>query len=161
MVHSLPLFHFDKTRFIAIGIFLSIFFSLGFLFVTTAATPAEAASDSSATEAVDTGACYTARADKSAPPNGTMTELGCIPKDPTGFAIEFYAIGLGLIGGLSLLFLIFGGYILLTSSGDPIRLRNGKSFIFYALFGLLLAIFGYVFVEVIVIDILKLPDFER
>jgi hypothetical protein len=92
---------------------------------------------------------------------GTKTEIGCIPKDPAGFAAEYYSIGLGLIGGLALLFLIFGGYIMQTSQGNPIRLQNGKTYIFYAIFGLLLAIFGYVFIEVIAIDILRVPGFTR
>lgn len=108
------------------------------------------------TEAVDTQSCTTARGIK-----GAKTEIGCIPKDPAGFAAEYYTYGLSLIGGLSLLFLIFGGYILLTSSGDPLRIRNGKTYIFYALFGLLLAIFGFVFIEVIAVDILHLPGFGR
>lgn len=121
----------------------------------------ETADDSVPDGAVNSGACYTARADRSKPPNGTETEVGCIPKDPAGFAIEYYGIGLGLIGGLSLMFLIFGGYILLTSQGMPERIQNGKTFIFYAIFGLILAIFGYVFIEVIAVDILRLPGFSR
>lgn len=93
---------------------------------------------------------------------GTRTELGgCIPKDPVGFAYEYYSYGLGLIGGTGVLFFIIGGYMLLTSAGDPARIRNGKTFIFYAIFGILLAVFGYVFIEVIAIDILKIPGFQR
>jgi hypothetical protein len=96
------------------------------------------------------------------PNGGSQTELGvCVPKDPAGFAQTYYRIGLGAIGGLSLLFIIFGGYQMLTSSGDPEKLNNGKTFIFYALFGLLLTIFGYVFIEVIAVDILHIPGFEH
>jgi hypothetical protein len=93
--------------------------------------------------------------------DGTKTEIGCIPKDPGGFAAEYYTYGLGLIGGVALLFIIIGGYIMLTSQGNPLRLQNGKTYIFYAIFGLLLAIFGYVFIEVIAIDILHVPGFTR
>jgi hypothetical protein len=93
--------------------------------------------------------------------NGVQTEIGCVPKDPWGFASAYYAYGLGLIGGLSVLFIIFGGYLMLTSEGNPNRLNNGKTFIFYALFGLVLAIFGFVFVEVIAVDILKIPGFSN
>jgi hypothetical protein len=100
--------------------------------------------------------CITPRRQK-----GIRTEIGCLPQDPAGFATEYYTYGLSLIGGLSLLFIIVGGYIVMTSQGNPMRLNNGKSYIFYAIFGLLLAIFGFVFMEVIIIDILRLPGFAR
>lgn len=86
------------------------------------------------------------------------TDLGCIPTDPIGFVAKFYSIGLSLIGGVALLFIIFGGYLVLTSSGNPQQLQKGKSYIFYAIIGLLLAIFGYVFVQIIV-DVLHIPGF--
>lgn len=89
-------------------------------------------------------------------------DLGaCVPQDPVQFASAFYGIGLGLIGGVAVLFIIVGAYIIMTSQGNPQRLNNGKSYIFYAIIGLLLAIFGYVFIEVVLIDILKLPGFRR
>lgn len=88
------------------------------------------------------------------------TELGCIPTDPLGFVARFYNIGLGLIGGLAVLFIIYGGYLLMTSQGDPRRVDSGKSYIMYSLIGLLLAIFGYVFMQIIVVDVLNLPGFS-
>lgn len=89
-----------------------------------------------------------------------MTELGCFPNDPVGFAQKFYSVGLGFVAGVALLALIYGGYAVLTSKGDPARVNNGKSYIFSAIVGLLLAIFGYVFIEVVVVDILKIPGFS-
>ncbi|PIY94418.1 MAG: hypothetical protein COY68_02560 [Candidatus Levybacteria bacterium CG_4_10_14_0_8_um_filter_35_23] len=90
----------------------------------------------------------------------TSTELGCIPNDPVGFVAKFYAIGLGLIGGVSLLYIIYGGYLILVSQGNPEKINNGKSYILYAIIGLLLAIFGYVFIQVIAVDILHIPGFK-
>ena len=88
------------------------------------------------------------------------TDLGCFPNTPLGFAVKFYGYGLGFIGGIALLSLIWGGYIILTSRGDPQRVNNGKSYIFYAIIGLLLAIFGFVFIQTIVVDILRVPNFK-
>lgn len=88
------------------------------------------------------------------------TDLGCIPNDPVMFVSKFYSIGLSIIGGVAVLFIIYGGYILLSSQGNPTQINKGKSYILYAIIGLLLAIFGYVFVEVIAVDILKVPGFE-
>lgn len=91
---------------------------------------------------------------------GVQTDLGCIPSDPLGFVAKFYAMGLGLVGGIAVLFIMYGGYLIISSKGDPEVLRNGKSYIFYALAGLILAIFGYVFVQVVAVDILKIPGFS-
>ena len=93
--------------------------------------------------------------------SGTLTDFGCIPNDPAGFTATIYRIGLGMIGGVAILFIIYGGYILLTSQGDPTRLNKGKSYIMYAIIGLLLAVFGYVFIEVIAVDILHIPGFSH
>jgi hypothetical protein len=85
------------------------------------------------------------------------SELGCIPADVGKFVQQYYVYGLSMIGGLALLFIIYGGYTVLTSRGNPQQLNSGKGLIGYALAGLLLAIFGYLFTEVIVKDILRIP----
>ncbi|MEK7092645.1 MAG: hypothetical protein AAB907_03395 [Patescibacteria group bacterium] len=89
----------------------------------------------------------------------TSTDLGCIPNDPVGFVAKFYGIGLGIIGGVALLFIIFGGYLIMTSKGNATQIDRGKSYIVYAISGLLLAIFGYVFIQVALVDVLKIPGF--
>lgn len=93
--------------------------------------------------------------------NEVATDLGCFPNDPIGFVQKFYPMGLGLVGGVALLTLILGGYVILTSKGDPQRVNAGKGYLFYSIMGLLLAIFGYVFIEVIVVDLLKVPGFAK
>lgn len=90
----------------------------------------------------------------------TETDFGCIPNDPILFASKFYGIGLSLLGGISLLFIIFGAYRIMTSQGNPKQLQDGKSYIFYAIVGLLLAIFGYMFIQIILIDVLHVPGFS-
>lgn len=92
--------------------------------------------------------------------NEILTDFGCVPDDPVGFVQKFYGIGLGLIGLVGLSFLIVGGYFILTSRGDPSQLQKGKSYILYSIIGILLAIFGFVFIQVITGDILKLPGFN-
>lgn len=89
----------------------------------------------------------------------TQTDFGCVPNDPIGFVKKFYSIGLGLIGGVSLLFIIYGGYLMMTSSGNPEQLAKGKSRILYAVVGLLLGIFGYIFVQILAGEILRIPGF--
>lgn len=73
------------------------------------------------------------------------------------FAGKFFGCGVSLIGGIALLFVIYGGYLLLTSAGDPHKIRIGKEYITYAIIGLLLALFALILLQVIGADILKIP----
>lgn len=91
----------------------------------------------------------------------TATDLGCIPNDPVGFVGEIYKFGIGLIGGVALISIIVGGYFILTSKGNPEQLSRGKGYIMYAVIGLLLAVFGFVFTELVFVDILELPGFSK
>lgn len=91
----------------------------------------------------------------------TETDFGCIPNDPVLFVAKFYGIGLGLVGGVALAFLIYAGYLIMTSQGNHEQLSKAKSYIFYSIVGLILAIFGFVFVQVLAVDILHIPGFNR
>ena len=90
-----------------------------------------------------------------------QTDFGCWPNDPIGFVQKFYGYGIGFVAGLSILMLIYGGYRILTSQGEAYKINDGKSYIFYAIVGLLLAIFGFVFFQYLAVDILHLPGFTK
>lgn len=91
--------------------------------------------------------------------DGQITDLGCIPSDPILFVEKFYSIGLWLIGFVGVLFMIIGGYLVMTSRGDVSQLQKGKSYIIYAILGLILAIFGFVFIEILAGQVLVIPGF--
>jgi hypothetical protein len=90
---------------------------------------------------------------------GTITDFGCIPNDPVGFVGKFYGIGLGFIGCIALLGIIYAGYLILTSAGNPTQLEKGKRYLYSSIAGILLAIFAFVFIEVIAVNILQIPGF--
>lgn len=91
---------------------------------------------------------------------GRKTDLGCVPDDPVAMVGQFYSFGLSLIGGASLLLMIYGGYLILTSQGNPQMLDRGKNYIYYAIGGLLLAIFGYFFIKFLLGTILQVPGIK-
>ena len=97
----------------------------------------------------------------------TCVDIGigpCIPVVGQGsdatFVTRIYGYGLGLLGGVAILALMYGGYVIITSQGDPIQLRRGKNIIKYALLGVILAIFGFVFIQIIGGSVLKIPGFS-
>ena len=94
------------------------------------------------------------------PTNEVVTDFGCVPTDPVGFVQKFYSVGLSIIGGVAVIFIIYGGYLYLTSRGNPIEVENGKRYIFYAIIGLLFAVFGYVFIQILLVDVLHIPGFS-
>lgn len=88
------------------------------------------------------------------------TDIGCIPNAPEGFASAIYQYGLTLIGGVALIFIMYGGYLILSSQGDPEKLKIGKSYIIYSLVGLIMALTGFVFYQTVAKNILKIPGFQ-
>lgn len=93
-------------------------------------------------------------------PTEMITDLGCIPTDPVGFVQKFYAIGLSALGMVALLFLIVGGFMILSSQGSPDKIQKGKEYIYFSIAGLLLAVFGFIFVQFIAGSVLKIPGFS-
>ncbi len=89
------------------------------------------------------------------------TTLGTIPCSPGGFTTALYGIGLGLIGSVSLLYIVYGGYLILTSQGNPEQLNKGKSYILYAIIGVVVAVAGFAMYQIIAVDILKAPNMSK
>ncbi len=89
--------------------------------------------------------------------NETATDFGCIPNDPIGFASKFYGISLEVLGGLAVIFLIFGGYQILTSAGNQEKLANGKRTIYYTLGAVGLIVGAGVILQVLLVDVLAVP----
>ena len=89
------------------------------------------------------------------------TDLGDIPCSPGGFASSLYGIGLSFIGVVALLFIVYGGFLILTSQGNPEQVDKGKSYITYSVIGVVLAIAGYALYQILAIDVIKIPGFSR
>ena len=88
------------------------------------------------------------------------TDLGCVPLDPANFTSRLYAIGLGLIGGAALLSIMYGGYLVMSSRGDRDKLMKGRSYIFSAIAGMVLAIVGFALYQIIAVQVIKIPGFN-
>lgn len=87
------------------------------------------------------------------------TALGCIPTGSTEFVSWLLARAILLGGGLAFLLMIWGSFQVLTSSGDPQKLQNGKEVFTSAISGLLFIILSLFLLRLIGVDILKIPGF--
>jgi len=85
---------------------------------------------------------------------GIDTAIGCIPIENTTF-INFilrWAIGVG--GGIAFLLIVFAGFQIMTSAGNPERLKAGQELLTSAIAGLILLIFSVFILRIIGVNIL-------
>lgn len=87
------------------------------------------------------------------------TALGDIPTTATGFAQKVLSIGLGLGGGLALIFMVYGSIRILVSTGDPKKISEGREIIVAAVAGLLFIIFSVIILRFIGVSILPSNPF--
>jgi len=66
-----------------------------------------------------------------------------------------------IAGGIAFLLIIFGGFQIILSGGNPDRVKAGKEMITAALGGLLLIIFSVFILRLVGYDILRLPGFNK
>lgn len=91
---------------------------------------------------------------------GISTALGCIVVEGAGFVTTLLSFGIGIAGGIAMLLIIFGGFQILTSAGNPERLNEGKELISSAITGLLMIVFSVFLLRIIGVDILGVPSFK-
>jgi len=88
---------------------------------------------------------------------GCDTAIGHIDTTTLGFVKTLFGAALSLVGILAVLLIIFSGFKLATSRGNPEKVKDAQEQLTAAIVGLLFVIFSLVFLEVIGIDILGLP----
>jgi len=91
---------------------------------------------------------------------GAWTAIGCIPTDPAGFLEKYvFTVGMGLAGGIAFFLILWGGFSIIMSQGDPQRITHGKEIIVSAIAGLLLIIFSVFILHQIGAVAIRIPGF--
>ncbi len=91
---------------------------------------------------------------------GIETGIGCIPSNPAALFKTLLTIAIGIAGGIAFLLIILGGMRILTSSGNPESMNEGREIVTSAITGLLLIIFSIFLLRLIGVDILAIPGFS-
>ncbi len=88
------------------------------------------------------------------------TAFGLTGVDPKQVVETLLRIILSFVGGIALLLIMYAGYKMVTSRGNPEQIESAKETLTSAIIGLLFIIFSVVILEVIGVDILAIPGFE-
>jgi hypothetical protein len=101
-------------------------------------------------------------------PGRHFSVFGCIKTDlsdftQTGAASSLVQVLLNLIfmmaGGIALLYIIYGAYLVMTSQADPERLAYGKRVVVGSIVGLILVLSSVFIVNLLAAGVLRLPGF--
>lgn len=90
---------------------------------------------------------------------GIWTAIGCIPSNPQSIIQTIIVIGLALGGGIVLIMILAGSFMLSVSQGDPNKTKEAKEIITSAIIGLLFVIFSVTILQFIGVSILHIPGF--
>lgn len=85
------------------------------------------------------------------------TALGCVPVKVDSFVVWLLPPLFGIAGGISFLLMVYGFFLMSTSSGDPKAVQGAWETITSAISGLLVSIFSIFLLRLIAVGILKIP----
>lgn len=89
---------------------------------------------------------------------GVWTALGCIPANSLNEFIRWALSKIVFVAsGIAFLLMVFGAIQILTSAGNPERVKAGSELITSALSGLLFIILSFFLLKLIGVDILQIP----
>lgn len=91
---------------------------------------------------------------------GIWTAIGCIPATQTALFQKIFSVGISIAGGIAFLLILFGGFQILMSAGNPEKLNEGRELVSAAIAGLLLIIFSVFLLKIIGYEILRIPGFS-
>ena len=91
---------------------------------------------------------------------GAWTTLGCIPTEPMDLVKWLFPYLLGFGGLAAFGLIVYSGFRLMTSSGDPQKIQGAKETITAAVTGLIFIILSLFLLRLIGVDILGLPGLE-
>ncbi len=115
---------------------------------------------SSPTPAVTTGATDNLGYEPCEEGKGVQTALGCIPFEADALVRFFFRNLMGVVGGIGLLLMIYGSFLVLTSQGDQEKVKRGREIITTTVSGILFIIFSLFLLRFIGIEILHIPGLE-
>jgi len=93
--------------------------------------------------------------------DGIQTAIGCINvENPESVVGTVISIATGVGGGIALLLILYGVFIVTTSAGNPDKLKSGSEIITSAIVGLIFILLSVFLVNLIGIKILAIPGLE-
>lgn len=85
------------------------------------------------------------------------TSLGCVLTSNEGLAQSLAGFGFTIAGGIAILLMLFGAFKVTTAASNPQNLQVGREIISAAIVGLLFIVLSVVILQLIGVQVLRLP----
>lgn len=108
---------------------------------------------------LQTGELQTTCESKCSDEGSVWTAVGCISTTPEGITKGFVELAVGISGGCALALILWGSFLLSTSASNPERLKSGQEMVNSAIVGLVSILFSVIILQIIGVDILRIPTF--
>lgn len=90
--------------------------------------------------------------------SGVWTSFGCLQTDPGSFISKtVIPIGISLGAAAAFLTILYSAYLIQTSQGNPEKLKKARAYLNASLVGLMLIIFAALILQIVGIQILRIP----
>lgn len=87
------------------------------------------------------------------------TAVGCFPTNPSRIISYVFTVLSGIMGGFLLICIIWNGFQVMTSAGNPEALKKAQESITSCVIGFIVLLFAILIIRIIGVDILQLPWF--
>jgi len=87
------------------------------------------------------------------------TVFGCMKSDAGNYTNQLVSVATAVIGGITFLVILYGGFLVLTSSGDPEKLNRGKGLVKSGIVAGIIVLFAVVILQTAGLKILQVPGF--
>lgn len=92
--------------------------------------------------------------------SGAWTAIGCLPTNLSQFFQKYvFTLAISFAGVIGFLLIVWGGFTVLISAGNPERVKHGQEIILSAIAGILFIAFSVLLLKIIGVDILHIPGF--
>ena len=89
----------------------------------------------------------------------SWTPVGCVANQQNTFVQKFLGIGVQMGGGIAMLVIMYGAFLMMTSRGDYEKLATGKGLVVKSIGALLILVFAIFLLQFVGLNILGLPSF--
>ena len=91
---------------------------------------------------------------------GVQTAIGCIHVlgSQESFTADILKWAIGIGGGIAFVLIVYAGFMIMTASGNPERIKAGQELMTSAIAGIILLIFAIFILKLVGVDILGLDN---